>query len=124
MRGLASGVEGDMAEITFSTIIAWAIAGVFAASALLHLAGPRFVREAYERWNFPRHFHRVTGIVELLTAAFLANPLTRLWGIALAALTLFVAVVTLLNHRQYAYTVPGILVMLLLIPASLSAAAF
>jgi hypothetical protein len=33
-------------------------------------------------------------------------------------------VVTLLNHRQYAYTVPGILVMLLLIPASLSAAAF
>jgi hypothetical protein len=113
-----------MVEITFSTIIAWAIASMFAASALLHLAGPRFVREAYERWNFPRHFHRVTGIVELLTAAFLAHPLTRLWGIALAALTLFVAVVTLLNHRQYAYTVPGILVMLLLIPASLSAAAF
>jgi hypothetical protein len=113
-----------MAEISFSTIMAWAIAGVFAASALLHLAGPRFLREAYERWNFPRQFHRVTGIIELLTAAFLANPLTRLWGIALAALTMFVAVVTLLNHRQYAYTVPGILMMLALIPASLSAAAF
>jgi hypothetical protein len=37
---------------------------------------------------------------------------------------MFVAVVTLLNNKQYAYTVPGILVMLALIPASLSAAAF
>jgi hypothetical protein len=124
MRGLASGVEGVMADFSFSVAVAWAIAGMFAASALLHLAGPRFVREAYERWNFPRHFHRVTGLIELLTAAFLANPLTRLWGIALAGLTMFVAVATLLNHRQYAYTVPGILVLLLLIPASLSAAAF
>lgn len=113
-----------MAQFSFSVDIAWSIAALFGASGLLHLLGPRFVREAYDRWNFPRHFHRVTGIIELLTAAFLANPLTRLWGIALAGLTLFVAVVTLLNHRQYAYTVPGILVMLLLIPASLSAAAF
>jgi hypothetical protein len=113
-----------MADLSFSVFIAWAIAAMFAASGLLHLAGPRFVREAYERWNFPRNFHRVTGFVEVLTAAFLAHPLTRLWGIALAALTMFVAVVTLLNNRQYAYTVPGILVMLALIPASLSAAAF
>ncbi|MGN6150019.1 MAG: DoxX family protein [Rhizomicrobium sp.] len=113
-----------MADLSFSVLIAWIIAGMFATSGLLHLAGPRFIREAYERWNFPRKFYRVTGIVEVLTAAFLANPLTRLWGIALAALTMFVAVVTLLNNKQYAYTVPGILVMLALIPAALSAAAF
>jgi len=122
--GCVSGVEGIMADVSFSVFTAWAIAGMFAASALLHLAGPRFIREAYDRWNFPRKFYRVTGIVELITAAFLSNPLTRLWGITLAALTMFVAVVTLLNNKQYAYTVPGILVMLALIPASLSAAAF
>ena len=111
-----------MADHFISTFIALAIAAMFAVSALVHLAGPRFIREAYERWNFPRKFYRVTGIVELLAAAFLANPITRLWGVTLAALTMFVAVVTLLNNKQYAYTVPGILVMVALIPASLSAA--
>jgi len=110
-----------MADLTFSVFVAWALAAVFALSALIHLAGPRFIREAYDRWDFPPKFYRVTGIVELLAAAFLANPITRIWGVALAALTMFVAVVTLLNNKQYAYTVPGILVMVALIPASLSA---
>jgi len=110
-----------MADLTFSIFVAWAIAGMFALSALVHLAGPRFIREAYDRWDFPPKFYRVTGIIELLAAAFLANPITRIWGVALAALTMFVAVVTLLSNRQYAYTVPGIIVMVALIPASLSA---
>ncbi|MBS0275066.1 MAG: DoxX family protein [Proteobacteria bacterium] len=113
-----------MADPDFSTFIAWVLAALFAVSALVHLAGLRFIREAYERWNFAPKFYRVTGGIELLAAAFLANPITRIWGIALAALTMFVAVVTLLNNKQYAYTVPGILVMIALIPASLSAAAF
>jgi hypothetical protein len=113
-----------MADLGFSLFMAWAIAALFAASGLVHLAGPRFIREAYERWNFAPKFYRVTGGIELLTAAFLADPITRIWGIALAALTMFVAVVTLLNNKQYAYTVPGILVMIALIPASFSALAF
>ena len=62
-----------MADHSVSTFIALTIAAVFAVSALVHLAGPRFIREAYERWNFPRKFYRVTGIVELLAAAFLAR---------------------------------------------------
>jgi hypothetical protein len=110
-----------MADLSFSVFVAWLLAGMFAISAVIHLAGPRFIRDAYSRWNFPPKFYRVTGIVELLAAAFLANPITRIWGVTLAALTMFVAVVTLLNNKQYAYTVPGIVVMVALIPASLSA---
>ena len=102
------------------TLIAWLIAGIFTASALVHLAAPGFIRRAYEHWGFPPKFYRVTAGVELLAAAFLANPLTRIWGVALAALIMFVAIVKLLEGRQYAYTIPGIVVLVALVPASLA----
>jgi DoxX-like family len=113
-----------MYNIYVSQLIAWSLAAIFAASALVHLAGPGFIRRAYERWDFPPKFYRVAGVIELVTAVFMAEPITRAWGVALAALTMFVAIVTLLNNRQYAYTVPGILVLIALVPASLSAMAF
>ena len=111
-----------MSEVGFPVIVAWAIAAVFGLSGLVHLAGPRFIRDAYERWNFPAKFYRVTGLAEVLAAAFLSNPITRIWGVVLSALITFVAIVTLLNNRQYAYTAPGILLLIALVPASLAAA--
>jgi hypothetical protein len=102
------------------TFIAWVIAGVFIASALVHLAAPPFIRNAYERWGFPPKFYRITALVELVAAAFLSDPITRIWGVALAALIMFVAIVKLLANRQYAYTIPGIVVLIALVPASLA----
>jgi hypothetical protein len=109
-----------MIDSSMSTWFALIIASMFAASAVAHLLGPRFILKAYERWHFPPKFHRVIGIVELLAAAFLAEPITRIWGVALAGLVVFVAVVTLLNNRQYAWSLPGILVLAALVPASVS----
>ena len=112
-----------MFDPSLSMILAFVITGIFAASGLVHLAGPGFVHRAYERWGFPADFHRVTAVIELLTAAFLAEPTTRLWGVILAAMVIFVAVVTLLQNRQYAWSVPGIVLLIALIPASVSALA-
>lgn len=109
-----------MVQLSVFTFVAWVIAGIFIASALLHLVAPRFVRKAYERWGFPPGFYRVTGMVNLLAAVFLSDSLTRIWGVALAALILFVAIVKLLDKRQYTYTIPGIVVLIALIPASLA----
>ncbi|HEY2444792.1 MAG TPA: DoxX family protein [Rhizomicrobium sp.] len=109
-----------MIDSHLSSLIAMAIAVMFGVSAFVHLLGPDFIRDAYRRWNFPPMFHRVTGILELLAAIFLALPATRIWGVALAALVTFVAVVTLLNNRQYAWTLPGFLVLAALVPASVS----
>jgi hypothetical protein len=109
-----------IADNSIPTLIAWAIAGVFALSALIHLLGFGFVKRVYQRWDFPPKFYRVTGVMELITAAFLSDPLTRIWGVFLAAFVTFVAVVTLLNNRQYVYTVPGILLLIALVPASLA----
>ncbi|HVZ70274.1 MAG TPA: DoxX family protein [Rhizomicrobium sp.] len=103
-----------------ATLDSLLLSAVFAASGLIHVLGVGFVQRAYERWHFPPKFYRVTGVVNLLIAAFLAVPVTRIWGAVLAAIVMFIAVVTLLNHRQYAYSFPGMLLMALLVPAFLS----
>ena len=86
----------------------------------MHIAAPRVLRHAYGRWEFPRGFYYVAGIAQLFAALFLAEPRPRIWGGILAAMILFVTIVSLLNHRKYPYAVPAILVMLALAPAMIS----
>jgi DoxX-like family len=96
------------------------LTGLFGATGLVHLAGPRFLRIAYRRWHFPSNAHRVVGVLEILAALFLSNPVTRIWGVILAGFIIFFATVTLLNHGKYIYSVPGLILMLALVPASLA----
>ena len=102
------------------TLDALALTGLFGAAGLIHLAGPRFLRAAYRTWGFPSNAHRVIGVLEILTALFLSNPITRIWGVILAGFVIFFATVALLNRGKYAYSVPGLLLMLALVPASLA----
>ena len=109
-----------MSEMTLSDLgsaLALLLTLLFGLSALLNLSGPSFVVRLYRRWNYPRGFHYVVGLVEGLTALFLAIPETRIWGGILGAMVLFGAIVALLNHRKYAYAVPAIVLMLALAPA-------
>jgi hypothetical protein len=98
------------------------LAIAFGVGAAIHLVGPELVRRAYERWKFPPKFYRVTGIVEFLAAVFLAVPQTLVWGVTLAYLVTFVAVLTLLAHRQYLWSVPGMLLMVAIVRAALGSA--
>jgi DoxX-like family len=104
----------------FSSISAVSLSALFGAGALLQFAGPRQLREAYEKWNYPRGFRQVTGALLMLAAIFLAFPLTRLWGVGLAALVMFLTTITLLNHRQYAWSVPVAVLFFALVPAALT----
>jgi hypothetical protein len=112
-----------MPVLSLPIIAAWSVALAFAVSAAAHLAGLRRLRAAYAEWEYPHSFHRVVGVSNLVAALFLAIPETRVWGVALAAVILFIAVVTLLNHRRYYYAVPGMLLMLALPPALLATGA-
>ncbi len=103
--------------VTTTVLDALALSAIFSISGLVQLSGAGFVRRAYERWQFPPKFYRVAGVVNLLAAAFLATPITRIWGAVLAAMIIFFAMVTLLNNRQYGYSVPGLLILFALIPA-------
>jgi len=97
------------------------LAVCFALAGITQWLGPGFVRRAYRRWNFPPGQYRVTGTIELAAAVFLAIPNTRPWGIGLAGLLSFGAVVTLLKNRQYAWAIPGVAVLIALAPATLAA---
>jgi hypothetical protein len=102
------------------THFAWLLAAIFAGTAAVHLFGLRLVREAYQRWQYPNGFREVTGSLLLLAAVFLAFPLTRFWGIGIAAIVMFLSAITLLHHRQYGYAAPIIALLFALLPVSLA----
>jgi len=106
--------------IESSAFFVWGLAAVFGIIGCIHLAGPRFLREAFERWNYGSRMRMITGLLEIGTALMLADPELRIWGIGLAALIMFAAVITLLNHRQYLCAVSSVVLMAALVPATLS----
>jgi DoxX-like family len=109
-----------MSDMTLSDIgylLVLMLTALFSVAAALNLAAPQFVRRIYQRWAFPRGFYYLVGLVQGLTALFLAMPQTRIWGGILGAMVLFVVTVSLLNRRQYLYAVPAILAMLAIAPA-------
>ena len=109
-----------MNAISFPFLIAWLVGAVLMVVGLINIAGPRRLREAYANWEFPPRFYLVAGVFEVTAAAFLAVPETRLWGIVLAGLIAFGAVVTLFNQRRYLSAVTAVILMVALLPASLA----
>ena len=96
------------------------LAALFAVIGVVQLAGPRFLREAYARWDYSQAVRVVTGMLDLVAAAMLIDPDLRGWGIGLGAVLTFGSVVTLLNHRHYAAAGAAILMMLAFVPAALA----
>jgi hypothetical protein len=106
--------------LSIPTIDALLLSGLFGGFGLWQLAGPGSVRQVYRRWQFPTNANRVAGLAAITAALFLADPITRIWGVVLGGFVAFVAVTTLLNHGKYAWSLPGMAVMVALVPASLA----
>jgi hypothetical protein len=106
--------------MTIPTLDALVLTGLFGLAAAFHLAGPKLLLARYRRWRFPPNAHLIIGVLQLLAALFLSNPITRIWGVVLGVLIAFVTIVTLLNHGKYGYSVPAMLVLAALIPATLA----
>ncbi len=109
-----------MIHSSFPSTVVVLLTIFFLISAVIQLPGPAFVRRAYKRWEYPPKFYRVTGAIELLIALFLTLPQTRIWGVMLAVLVIFVAEITLLKNEQYMWSVLGFFLMLALVPAALA----
>jgi len=101
-------------------LVAYGLAVLFAIAGLINLTGISRVRAAYRFWHYPKQFYRTVGALEFLASLFLAVPQLRIWGVILGAFISFFAVVTLLNHRQYALSIPGMLLLVSLVPAALA----
>ena len=116
----ASVIAGVYEMYGLPTIVCVSLATAFGAIGVVQLVGPRFLRDAYQRWDYSQYLRIVTGFLDLAVAAMLLKPQERGWGIALGALLIFGSVVTLLNHRHYAAAVVAILMMVALVPATLA----
>lgn len=100
--------------------IALSLSALFGLVAVANALAPSFLIAAYDRWEFPRGAHRTAAIFAALAAAFLFMPITRLWGVAIAAMIVFVTDVLFISRERYAYAVPGLLIIAALVPASLA----
>ncbi len=106
--------------LSIPTLDALLLSALFGSFGLWQATGAAGVRQTYKRWRFPANTHRVTGTMAIIAAMFLSDPITRIWGVILGAMFLFVVITTLLSHRKYAWSVPGMLAMVALVPASLA----
>jgi hypothetical protein len=96
------------------------VSAVFALAGLISLSGITHLETVYRLWHYPHNFYRIVGLAQLMAALFLIVPETRIWGIAASGMIIFVTIVTLLHHRQYLWSLPAMLLLLSLIPASLA----
>jgi hypothetical protein len=83
-----------------SIALNWLLVAIFAGAGIMHLRGPKTLRDAYERFNYPIAYRFAVGFLNLSAAFFLAGPL-RMFGVVLAFILLFFAIVTLLDHKEY-----------------------
>jgi hypothetical protein len=96
------------------------VSAVFALTGLINLSGSTHLRAVYRLWHYPLHFYRIVGVAELMVALFLIVPETRVWGIAAGGMITFIMIVSLLHHRQYLLSLPAMLLLVSLVPASLT----
>ena len=96
------------------------VSATLVLASLINLSGGAPLRAVYRLWHYPQNFYRIVGLGQLMAALFLIVPETRIWGIAASGVITFVTTVTLLHHRKYLWSLPVMLLLLSLVPASLA----
>ena len=95
-------------EIPVARAMAWLLAFAFAGAGLFNAIGGADVQAGFIRWGYPACWNFVTAAFEVLGAALIVLPETRIWGLALGAMVLIAAVSTVTWHREYEHLPPGV----------------
>jgi hypothetical protein len=101
------------------TLALWTNAAVLGGAGMVNLTALAPVRRAYASWEISTPSYVVVGALQLVAAGLLLVPALRLWGIALAALIAFGAVVLLLDRGRYITAVPVVFFMVALVAVAL-----
>ncbi len=92
----------------------WVLVAGFFGAGLFNAIGTPATRSDFVRWGYPPWWCRLTGALEMVTAALIALPVSRGTGLMLGAMIIAAAVLTVLRHRHYVHLVPlGVFVVLL-----------
>lgn len=95
------------------TVLTWLLVAGFLIAGLVNAIGTAGTQSGFVKWGFPHWWGRVTGGLEILSAVLMMFSASRFVGVALGAIILAAAVITVLRHRDYSH--------LLVIPAKAEA---
>jgi hypothetical protein len=96
----------------------WLLVAAFFGAGVFNAIGTRATRESFVRWGYPGWWHLVTGGLEILSAVLIALPVGRAAGLALGAIVIAAASVTVLRHREYSHLAPpGVFLALIALAA-------
>ena len=87
--------------------MAWLLAFAFAGAGLFNAIGGAAVQARFIRWGYPAWWNFVTAALEVLGAALIVLPETRIWGLALVAMVMIAAIVTVIWRREYKHLPPA-----------------
>jgi len=94
-------------QIPVANAMAWLLALAFAGAGLFNAIGGASVQAQFLRWGYPAWWNFVTAALEMLGAALLVLPETRLWGLALLAILMIAAIATVARRREYGHLPPA-----------------
>jgi hypothetical protein len=104
-----------------SDTVRYALAGLFALFAAFHALSPGILGRVYRGNDYAdRHLAHDRDPVGIFSA-LPHRPHTHIWGIALAAFTMFTVIVSLLFRGRYIWAILGMLVLTALPVAILAA---
>ena len=84
----------------------WLLAAGLFGAGLFNAIGMPGTQSDFARWGYPRGWSRVTGGLEMMSAALIAFPASRIVGLALGAVIIAAAMLTVLRHRDLAHLAP------------------
>jgi hypothetical protein len=88
------------------TLSVWLLVAGFFGAGLFNAIGTRATQTDFARWGYPRWWGRFTGGLEMMSAVLIALPASRIVGLALGAVIIAAAVLTVLRHRDFSHLVP------------------
>jgi hypothetical protein len=101
-------------------IAAWLLAVAFLGAGIFNAIGTAGTQSDFARWGYPRWWNLLTGGVEIICAGLIALPVTRVPGLALGAVIIAAAVLTVLRHRDFSHLAPLAIFAVLLALAATS----
>jgi len=99
----------------------WLLVAGFFGAGLFNAIGTPATQSDFARWGYPRWRSRFTGGLEMISAVLIALPASRVVGLALGAVIIAAAVMTVLRHRDFSHLGPlGVFVALIALAGTLS----
>ena len=102
-------------------VLIWLLVAAFLGAGVFNAIGTAGTKTDFARWGYPSWWNILTGILEIVIAGLIALPVTRIAGLAVGAVVIAAAVVTVLRHREFSHLVPlGVFAALMVLAAALA----